>query len=90
MLPLPLCWNTPEKKIFNEGKEGKEKIICSLLKEIEHLQSDIYSKRSLPFPVISTIDPKFSSMLADYGIDAANVLDISKQAAGAALINLRA
>lgn len=75
------------KKIFNEGKEGKEKIICSLLKEIEHLQSDIYSKRSLPFPVISTIDPKFSSMLADYGIDAANVLDISKQAAGAALIN---
>lgn len=57
------------------------------MKEITHLKSDIYSTRSLPFPIISTIDPKLSSNLADYGIDAGNLLDVGKQAGYAALIN---
>ena len=75
------------RKIFEEGKEGKEKVVCSLMKEITHLKSDIYSTRSLPFPIISTIDPKLSSNLADYGMDAGNLLDVGKQAGYAALIN---
>lgn len=75
------------KKLFEEGTEGREKVVCSLLKEIAHLKSDIYSTNSLPFPIISTIDPKLSSKLADYGIDAGNVLTVGKQAVCAKFIN---
>lgn len=75
------------KKLFEEGIEGREKVVCSLIKEVAHLKSDIYSTRSLPFPIIATIDPQLSSKLADYGIDAGNVLTVGKQAVYATFIN---
>ncbi len=74
-------------KLFNEGLEGKIKIGASLCKEYIHLKSDIYSKNSLPFPAISTVSPKFAGDLASFGIDAANVVQVGKQALYACLIN---
>lgn len=76
-----------KRKIFEEGMKGKAKVVSSLIREIKHLQSDVYSKRSLPFPVLTVVNPKWCSKLADYGIDAANILDVGKQASLAALIN---
>lgn len=71
----------------DEGIDGKEAICAALCKEIEHLQSDINSKRSLPFPLISCFSPKMASKLAEYGIDFGNVVQVSKQAGLAAFIN---
>lgn len=76
-----------KKKLFDEGPEGKAIVFTSLLKEIKHLQSDLNTKNSLPFPIVSTISPQLSSSLAEYGIDMANVVTVTKQATYAALIN---
>ena len=59
----------------------------SLLKEIKHLKSDIYSTNSLPLPFISAISPQLASELATYGLDMANVLTVGKQATLAIAIN---
>lgn len=74
-------------KLVNQGIEGKKIIATSLIKEIEHLQSDIYTKNSLPLPFISGIDSKLASKLADYGFDMANVITVGKQVTYASLIN---
>jgi hypothetical protein len=74
-------------KLINEGLEGKKIIATSLIKEIIHLQSDIYSKNSLPLPIISSFDPKLASQLAINGFDMANFVTVGKQATYAILIN---
>ncbi|MBE6984500.1 MAG: hypothetical protein E7434_02585 [Ruminococcaceae bacterium] len=78
-------------KLLHEGVEGWEKVGRSLLKEIQHLISDVNSKDSLPLPFLSLIDgifdTSFASDLAKYGIDMANVITVGKQAAYAILIN---
>lgn len=75
-------------KIFNQGTEGKAKIGASLAKEAIHLKSDVGSKNSLPIPIISSVfSPEFAMELAEYGIDAVNVIDIGKQAMFSILIN---
>ena len=66
-------------KLLDQGLEGKKIIGVSILKEIQHLRSDVYSKNSLPFPGISAIDPVFAGELAKRGLDMANVLDVGKQ-----------
>ena len=76
-----------KEKLFNEKTEGRKKVIISLLKEIVHLQSDIKTKHSLPFPFISVIDGELASELASYGLDAANIANVGKQASFAVLIN---
>lgn len=75
-------------KLLNEGIKGKLIVGTSLVKEGVHLASDVYTKRSLPFPVVSTFDPMIASNLADYGIDMANILTIGKQVAWASAINM--
>lgn len=74
-------------KLINEGREGKEKIGISLMKEAVHLRSDMYSKVSLPLPVISTISVDVARNLADYGFDMGNTVKIAGQAGAAILIN---
>ena len=75
-------------KLLNEGKEGKLKVSSSLVKEAIHLKSDIGTKDSLSFPFISVIfSPKLASTLADYGLDMANAITVSKQATLAIAIN---
>ena len=75
-------------KLVNEGLKGKIIVGTSLAKEGVHLLSDVNSIESLPLPVISTLDPKFASELAEYGLDMSNILTINKQATWAAAINL--
>lgn len=75
-------------KLLNEGIEGKKIIATSLMKEIIHLKSDIYTKKSLPLPVIPAINPKLASELANYGLDMANVLTLGKQVGYSSMINM--
>ncbi len=75
-------------KLFYEGANGKIKVAVSLSKEYIHLKSDLYSTNSLPFPVISAISPKFAGELANFGVDAANVIQVGRQMTYAHLINV--
>jgi len=74
-------------KLFNQDMDGKVIIAASLMKEIVHLNSDIYTKNSLPLPFISVIKPQLASQLASYGLDMANVVTVGRQSAWAMLIN---
>lgn len=74
-------------KLINKGIEGKIIVAKSLIKEVEHLQSDIDTKNSLPLPFISAIDSILASDLANYGFDMANVLTVGKQFTYSSLIN---
>lgn len=75
------------EKVVSGGYEGKVIVATSLLKEIVHLRSDLYTKNSLPIPIVSVIDPKKASLLANYGFDMANVVTVGKQASYAIFIN---
>ena len=74
-------------KLIYGGIDGKIIVATSLTKEIVHLRSDLYTKNSLPLPIVSSIDPKFASYLAGKGLDMANVVTIGKQATMAIFIN---
>lgn len=74
-------------KVLYKGMEGKIIIATSFVKEIIHLQSDMYTKNSLPIPFVSAINPKLASKLAERGLDMANVLTVSKQVEYAIFIN---
>lgn len=75
------------EKVVSGGYEGKVIVATSLLKELVHLRSDLYTKNSLPIPIVSVIDPKKASLLANYGFDMANVVTVGKQASYAIFIN---
>lgn len=81
-----VLFKTLEKMLYG-GVEGKTIVAASLIKEIIHLRSDLYTKHSLPLPFISAVDPKMASALADYGFDMANLVTIGKQFSYAMLIN---
>lgn len=75
-------------KALHQGLAGKEKVGASLAKEAIHLKSDVGSTKSLPLPMISTmLSPEAAAKLAEYGLDAANVIDVGKQAAMSVFIN---
>ena len=67
------------KKMFYEGYEGKAKIVAALVKEIIHLQTDINTKRSLPIPILTTVNPGLACKLAQRGLDMLNLTTIGKQ-----------
>lgn len=83
----PLVLGYTGHKLLKEGLDGKIKVGASLGKEIIHLKSDLNTKHSLPFPVVSVIDKRMASTLASYGLDMANIVTVGKQATYAALIN---
>lgn len=74
-------------KMLYEGIEGKTIVGASLIKEVIHLKSDLYTKHSLPVPFISAIDPKMASKLASYGFDMANLVAVGTQASYSMLVN---
>lgn len=80
---------TQDKLINNSGpnNDGRLIVAFSLIKEIVHLRSDIHSKNSLPLPVISSLDPKLASDLANHGFDMENFEIAGKQAGYSILIN---
>jgi hypothetical protein len=59
-----------------------------MLKELSHLQSDVNSTMSLPFPVIyGFISQELSDTLLAFGLDAANVFTVGRQNSYATAIN---
>lgn len=74
-------------KLINQGIEGKIIVARSIAKEWEHLKSDINSKRSLPFPIVSVFSPETANKLAEYGVDSCNLLTVSEQMSYSAMIN---
>jgi hypothetical protein len=83
----PLVFHYTKEKLLNNGIEGKKIIASSLIKEAIHLKSDINTKESLPFPIVSVFSPELAKTLASYGIDMANIATVGKQATYAILIN---
>ncbi len=57
------------ERLSTEGKDGWMTLGCALLKEIVHLFSDINSRQSLPFPVISVFNEKLARKLSLYGLN---------------------
>lgn len=78
-----LVLSKTKDKLLHEGLEGKEKVGASLLKEIIHLRSDIYTKNSLPLPIVTVIDAglaaELAAELAQRGLDMANIVTVGKQ-----------
>ena len=75
------------EKLTPGNVEGWTIVGASLVKEIIHLRSDIYTKNSLAMPGLAVVDPQLASTIAGYGLDMANICDIGKQATYAILIN---
>lgn len=78
--------NYTKDKILGSVEE-KTIVATSLVKEIQHLRSDLYSKNSLPLPVVSSISPSLASKLAQKGLDMGNLVKVANQAGFAILIN---
>ena len=76
------------ERFFQTGKEGVAVLATSLMKEWVHLKSDVNTKNSLPFPIVSTVSPELANTLADYGVDMGNILAVSKQFVYAEGINI--
>lgn len=83
----PLVLSHTSDKLLHQGIDGKEIVGVSVLKEITHLRSDVYSKDSLPLPAISLIDPKIAGELAKHGFDMASMINVGKQFTYAVLID---
>lgn len=79
------------EKLTKQGVEGWKKVAMSLLKEIQHILTDIDSKDSLPLPFLTLIDgaldTHIASDLANYGLDMANLKTIGKQTSISIFIN---
>lgn len=77
-----------KERLIDEGKEGKIAVGSALIKQGNHIRSDIGSKAGIPIPIISSISPELAQQLAEYGIDAGNILNVGKQASYTMLINM--
>lgn len=66
---------------------GPAIIALSLILEWDHLRSDIDSRISLPFPIVTAISPDLAGTLAKYGIDMCNIKTVGEQATYSMLIN---
>jgi len=77
--------------LLNNFKQLKNGIlVASLLKEGQHLKSDVFSKESLGLPLISSIPdigPKVVQEFNEYGLDTCNVLHVGYQVSFSLLIN---
>ena len=76
-----------QKRLTDEGKEGKIIAAISLFREAMHLKSDVNSKVSLPIPIVTTISPDFAEEIANYGIDLGNLQTVGRQAIYSGIIN---
>lgn len=75
------------KRSKKEELAGPAIVALSLILEWEHLRSDIDSKTSLPFPIVTEISPELADVFAKYGLDMCNVKKVGEQATYAFLIN---
>ena len=66
-------------KLLHKGMDGKVIVATSVVKEIQHLRSDVHSTHSLPLPFVSAISPNMAGDFAKRGADMATVLNTGKQ-----------
>lgn len=76
------------KKISSKKLDQITIVATALIKEVNHLRSDIHSKNSLPLPFVSAISTDMASELAKKGLDAANMEKFGIQAGVATFINV--
>lgn len=74
-------------KLLHGSATDRSIVAVSLLKEVIHLKSDLYTRHSLPVPLVSQYSPQLASDLAQRGLDMANIVTVGKQAEYAMLIN---
>lgn len=73
--------------IQSRNSEKLEILVCSLIKELIHLKSDINSKESLPLPFM-TLTPELAKRMSNDGIDMANILALLKNTARQAVASV--
>jgi len=71
------------ERLFQEP----EAVGVAIFRQGIHIRSDEGSIKGIPFPVISSVDPKLAKMIAEKGLHLANVKTLGKQMTGAILIN---
>ncbi len=76
---IKVLHHTYDKIANNTGGDGRARVAAAFGQEIIHLKSDVYSKKSLPLPIISSISPELAGELAKYGFDCANALYVGEQ-----------
>ena len=57
------------ERFAEKGIDGKLALGAAIVREFIHLKSDIFTKKGLPLPGISSISPDLCNKLAKYGID---------------------
>lgn len=76
------------QKVLSKKRDQMIIVATALIREVNHLRSDIHSMNSLPMPFVSAISPEMASELAEVGLDAANLEKFGIQAGVSVLINV--
>ncbi len=75
------------EKVIGRSKVEPEALALAVIKQRLHLKSDMFSIAGLPVPGMTVLSPNMAQVLAEHGVDTANMLTVGKQAAYAILIN---
>ncbi|MBQ3119862.1 MAG: hypothetical protein IJC12_03240 [Peptococcaceae bacterium] len=84
---MPLIIKYSTNRLLNEGVEGKRCVAAALSKQYVHLCSDMPTKKSLPIPLVTTINEDAALKISEAGINLGTTMTVGSQVAGAELIN---
>lgn len=75
------------EKVMERSKTEPQALALAVIKQRLHLKSDMFSVAGLPIPGMTALSPEMAQLLAEHGVDTANMLTVGKQAAYAIFIN---
>ena len=75
------------EKVIGRSETEPQALALAVIKQRLHLKSDMFSVAGLPLPGMTALSPEAAQILAEHGVDTANMLTVGKQAAYAILIN---
>lgn len=75
------------KKTVERSKTEPKVLAAAIIKQRLHLKSDMFSIVGLSVPGITPLSAEMAQTLAEHGIDAANMLEVGKQATYSIFIN---
>lgn len=75
------------EKVIERSKAEPQALALAVIKQRLHLKSDMFSVAGLPLPGMTALSPEAAQILAEHGVDTANMLTVGKQAAYSILIN---
>ena len=75
------------EKVTERSKAEPQALALAVIKQCLHLKSDMFSVAGLSVPGMTALSPEMAQILAEHGVDTANMLTVGKQAAYAILIN---